>query len=57
MQSVTKTKGQTTSKEPASKIKSIAVLPNIKGVSEALRRYNNKVYTLFSKLIQRLGHS
>ena len=37
MQSVPKTKRQTTSKEPASELKSTAVLPYIKGVSEALR--------------------
>ena len=38
VQSITKTKRQTTSKETTSEIKSTMVLPYIKGVSEALRR-------------------
>ena len=38
MKNITKTKKQTATKEPAPEIKSTAVLPYVKGLSEALRR-------------------
>ena len=38
MKNITKTKKQTATEEPAPEIKSTAVLPYVKGLSEALRR-------------------
>ena len=55
MKNITKTKKQIATKEPAPEIKSTAVLPYFKGLSEALRRcLNSKAYGQFSDLTQHL---